>query len=166
VVSREEVQCETHCSLRLLVAVQGDGVGVLDHEGAGGDDAGDAEADGGAAQAMALGHLLLDPQHHVGHAAHGGLVARGGGDAVAMEKAAIGGEGGDLGLGAAEVDADAEVVGRAHGRMVRRCGVWLKAGGGMCGGRKGGDDEGWSAARCGVGSEAEGTAKSVVQDCG
>ncbi len=65
---------------------------------------------------------------HIGHAAHGGLVARGGGDTVAMEKAAIGGEGGDLGFGAAEVDADADLVGRAHGRMVRRCGVWLKAG--------------------------------------
>ena len=110
------------------MAVEGDGVGVLDHAGDGGDDAGNAEADGGAAQAMALGHLLLDPQHHIGHAAHGGLVARGGGDTVAVEKAAIGGEGGDLGFGAAEVDADAEVVGRAHGRMVRRCGVWLKAG--------------------------------------
>jgi hypothetical protein len=112
-----------------LVAVEGDGVGVLDHEGAGGDDAGDAEADGGAAQAMALGHLLLDPQHHIGHAAHGCLVARGGGDTVAVEKAAIGGEGGDLGFSAAEVDADADVVGRDQGRMVRRCRVWLKAGG-------------------------------------
>lgn len=102
------------------MAVEGDGVGVLDHEGDWGDDSGNAEADGGAAQTMAFGHLLLDPQHHVGHAAHEGLVARGGRQTVAVEKAAIGGEGGDLGFGAAEVDADAEVVGRAHGRMVRR----------------------------------------------
>ena len=88
------------------VAVQRDGIGVLDQAGGWADHARDADPDRARYSPVWLQHCA----HQSGDGVHGVVVGMRGGDALPQHLGAVGAKDRDLDFGAAQVDADSMVV--------------------------------------------------------